>query len=250
MYIDIEKAKNEFINYTNKYDLTDDMINLKQSHSLRVMNISKLIAQNLNLNQEDTEVACLIGLLHDIGRFDQQTNYKTFNDLNSFDHGDYGAKILDNDLRSYVVTGKYDSLIKTAVKNHNKYKIESGLTDREILFSKIVRDADKLDILYQATYRYWNGIEEEINNSDIMDTVLSSIKNQQLFQLKKGENYDNINSVLYTVGFVFDINYKSSFQILKSRNYINKIFDRFEYKDPQLILDIRHRINKYIDEHI
>ena len=39
-------------------------------------------------------------------------------------------------------------VVYTAIKNHNKFVIESNLTERELLFSKLIRDADKLDILY------------------------------------------------------------------------------------------------------
>ena len=248
MFIDLEKAKNEFINYTNNYDSNDDMIELKISHSLRVMEFAKNIATQMNLNEEDIEIAAVIGLLHDIGRFDQQTIYKTYSDLNSFDHGDYAVEILDRDIRKYVETDKYDSLIKLAIKNHNKYEIEKGLSDRELLFCKIIRDADKLDILYQSTYRFWSGKEEIINNSNILDNVLISINNEHL--IKKDKKYENINSVLFTVCFVFDINFKESFKILKQENYINKIFDRFNYKDPQLLLNIKNKINNYIDKQI
>ena len=107
-----------------------------------------------------------------------------------------------------------------------------------------------MDILYLATYCFWSGKEELVNNSDIIDDVLESINNQHLFKFKKNEDYDNINSVLYTVGFVFDINYKESFQILKRKNYINIIFSRFNYKNPQIISNINNKINSYIDKNI
>ena len=248
MFINLEKAKNEFINYTNNYDSNDDMIELKISHSLRVMEFAKNIATQMNLNEEDIEIAAIIGLLHDIGRFDQQTIYKTYSDLNSFDHGDYAVEILDRDIRKYIEDDKYDDIILKAIKNHNKFQIEEGLTDKELLFAKIIRDADKLDILYQSTYRFWSGKEELVNNSDIYDDVLTSINNEHL--IKKDKKYENINSVLFTVCYVFDINFKESFKILKQENYINKIFDRFNYKDPQLISNINNKINSYIDKQI
>lgn len=37
-----------------------------------------------------------------------------------------------------------------AIKNHNKYKIEDGLTSKEEFFAKLIRDADKIDILYEC----------------------------------------------------------------------------------------------------
>ena len=143
--MNLEKAKEEFLKYTKSYDLNNSNIFRKQTHSLRVMEISKQIAEGLNLTQEEVELATLIGLLHDIARFEQYTRFKTFKDSLSIDHGNLGVEILDKDIRKYIKTDKYDEIIKIAVKNHNKYAIESGLTKEQELFSKIVRDADKID---------------------------------------------------------------------------------------------------------
>ena len=155
MSTNLEKAKKEFIKYTENYDLTNDRIKGKQTHSLRVMEISKQIAERLGLSQEDVELATLIGLLHDIARFEQYTRYNTFRDLESIDHGDLGAEILQKDIRKYIETDQYDDIIIKAVKNHNKYKIEAGLTAKEELFSKIVRDVDKIDIFYESVVMFW-----------------------------------------------------------------------------------------------
>ena len=92
MNIDLEKAKHEFIRYTENYNLQNGHIKGKQEHSLRVMEISKQIAKGLNLSQEEIDLATLIGLLHDIARFEQYTQYHTFKDMLSVDHGDLGAE--------------------------------------------------------------------------------------------------------------------------------------------------------------
>lgn len=38
--------------------------------------------------------------------------------------------------------------------NHNKATIEDGLEDDELLFAKIIRDADKLDIITHVITEY------------------------------------------------------------------------------------------------
>jgi len=73
--MDIEKAKKEFIKYTNNYDLQNDNITRKIGHSIRVMEISESIAKDLDLTKEQIELATLIGLLHDIARFEQMKRY-------------------------------------------------------------------------------------------------------------------------------------------------------------------------------
>lgn len=63
------------------------------------MKISKRIAKGMKLTQEEIDIATLIGLLHDIARFEQYTKYHTFKDAESIDHGDLGAEILKKTLK-------------------------------------------------------------------------------------------------------------------------------------------------------
>ena len=84
----------EFNKYTNNYDMNDEAIRNKYSHSIRVMNLSKKYATILGFSKEDIELATLIGLLHDIGRFEQISVYHTFNDSKIIDHALYGVKVL------------------------------------------------------------------------------------------------------------------------------------------------------------
>lgn len=254
MRINLDKAKKEFLNYTENFDLKNEYIELKKNHSLRVMKISQNIATRLGLAQNDIDLATLIGLLHDIARFEQYTQFKTFRDIDSFDHGDYAIKILESDLKKYVETDEYDNIIKVAIKNHNKYQIEEGLNDRELLYAKIIRDADKLDIFYEAVKMFWVGIEEQINSSSISDNIFVQFKNNR--QIKREKNRKKILSVdevVSVISFIFDMNFKESFEILEEEDYINRILDRFGFNDEKTKTDIekiRDIANKYVKNNI
>ena len=238
MIVNLEKAKTEFLKYTENYDLTNENIIRKQGHSIRVMNISKQIAVELNLSDDQIQIAALIGLLHDIARFEQYTQYQTYNDNRSFDHGDYGVEILNKDMRKYIKTDKYDKLIKIAIKNHNKFEIEEGLNEEESLFAKIIRDADKIDILYEAVSMFWNGEEKDINNTEISSKVMEKIEERELIKRDKNKAFCGIDKVMSVLAFIFDINYKPSFKIIKENDYINKIIDRFEFKEKEKVRNI------------
>lgn len=251
--IDIEKAIKEFIKYTENYDLKAEAIERKQKHSLRVMELSTKIATELKLSQDEINLATLIGLLHDIARFEQYTQYKTYRDVDSFDHGDYGVKILNKDIRNYIDTDEYDKIIKCAVKNHNKYKIENDLNEKEELFCKIVRDADKLDILYEILEIFWKEDKDKPNveYSKIPDEVMEQILNREPVRRKKGD--DDLVKLLCTVAFVFDINFDTSLTIIEQENYINRILNSFEFKDENTkkqIELIKEDVNNYIDERL
>ena len=249
MYIDLEKAKQQFFKYVKNYDETLYKIDLKKWHSLRVMELSKNIATAINLNEEDIEIAAIIGLLHDIARFEQYTRFKTFSDLDSFDHGDFGIEILNKDMRNYIETDKYDDLIKVAIRNHNKFKIEDGLSQRELLFSKLIRDADKIDIMFEALTMFWINNESEINNSIVDDNILNTFLSKKQLKHEKGKKYTGFNDVINFLSLIFDINFKQSFKILKEKDYINKILNRFSIKDKEAFEKVKKLANNYIEEH-
>ena len=249
--MNIEKAIEEFIKYTENYNLDGPRIEGKQKHSIRVMEISKEIAQGLRLTLEEIDIATLIGLLHDIARFEQYTQYHTFKDAQSIDHGDLGVEILNKDIRKYIETDKYDETIKLAVKNHNKYKIQEGLTQKQELFAKIIRDAEKIDILYESAEMFWKGRESEIEEATISEEVFEQISKNT--QVKVETRKTPIDDVVSVIAFIFDINFKVSFEILKKENYINRILDRYDIKNIETkrkVENIRDIANQYIERKI
>ena len=60
--IDLKKAKLVFNEYVNNYDQNDDKVILKISHTYRVMERCQEIAASLNLDDENIQLAGLIGL--------------------------------------------------------------------------------------------------------------------------------------------------------------------------------------------
>lgn len=240
--IDLIKAQNEFKKYSQNYDMIlGGAIEKKYFHSLRVMNISREIAQNLNLDDEQIDLATLIGLLHDIARFEEFTRYNRFSVKNKFDHADYALEILKkgNFIRKFIEDDKYDEIIYTAIENHNKFKIEDGLDEKTLMYCKIIRDADKIDIFYEATIMFWTKEKDKIaiEESSILDSYYEQFVNKNLiFRVPEQTILDEL---IVCIAFIFDINFKYSFKKIKSEDYINKIFNRFEFKNQETIERIK-----------
>ena len=176
-------------------------------------------------------------------------------DLRGIDHGDLGVEILekDNYIRKFVEENEYDSIILKAIKNHNKYKIEEGLTEQESLFCKIIRDADKLDIYYEGVEMFWNSEEEraKITKSYFTSEVLREFENNCC--IDRHYLVTPADGIISFIGFMFDINFKYDFKVLKQEKYINKILDKFEFEDEQTrkqLENIREMANKYIDQNV
>lgn len=236
MSINIKKAKEEFKNYVKNYNPEDPKIALKIAHIQRVSQKAKELAENLKLSDEDIELAELIGLLHDIGRFEQLKIYNTFIDQKSINHAKQGIKVLfeDNLIRDFVQEDKYDNIIKKAILNHNKgfLDIDKDLNDKELLHTKIIRDADKWDIFYvlsneKMSILYGENINKQTINKEIY---------REFFE-DKNINYKNINSGLDLAiahfAYVYDFNYKFTLERIKNEKVLTNLYRRFNIDDSK-----------------
>lgn len=247
-----EQAKKEFQKYVEQFDQMDSKIKLKIDHSYRVMEMSKKIAEKIGAN---VELAELIGLLHDIGRFEQLRQYQTYNDKLSFDHGDAGAEILakDNFISKFCDEPKYYDLIITAVKNHNKYGIDEKVTDAETLEQcKIARDADKIDImnLMRNEYTHTGETKNDLLTQKIADDVY--IAALACKQCGRDNVVSHVDEWINMLAFTFDINFPASLQIIKEGKYIDDLTNIITKNKTEhaRIEKVRETVNKYIDRKI
>jgi putative nucleotidyltransferase with HDIG domain len=225
--IDYEKAKKAFDEYLKNFDINDGKVQLKLIHTYGVVKFSELIAKDLQFDNENVELAKLIALLHDIGRFEQARVYNDFRDYVTMDHADYGVKLLFEDgmIRSFIETDKYDDVIYKAIKNHNKYKIEDGLSEYELLHSKVIRDADKIDnfrVKETDSFLDIANIDQNILEQEtITDKVYMDFMNHKT--IISSERKNSIDAWVSYVAFVFDLNFRFSFKYIKDKNYVTKL---------------------------
>ena len=144
--MDLQYAKKQFECYLNHYDRDDDKIRLKIVHTYGVVECSCQITQRMGLPEEDRQLAQLIGLLHDIGRFEQLKRYNSF-EPDTMDHASFCVQILFEEgmIRQFVQDNTWDSIIRTSIAKHSDYKLEGIEDSRELMHARIIRDADKLD---------------------------------------------------------------------------------------------------------
>ena len=250
MKINLEEA---FKEYVKNYDPEDKQVKLKIYHIERVTNLARKMAEKLNLSEEDIQLAELIGLLHDIGRFEQIRLYHTFVDRKSVNHGELGAKILFEDglIRNFIETDEFDEIIKKAIINHNRGKIEDGLTKRQLLHSKLVRDADKTDIFYLLITgdekTVWE--VENMNNETVTDEIFRE------FIEDKHIDYKNIQTggdrLVAHFAYIYDLYFRPTFTIFKEKNYVEKLYNRFKFtnKDTaEKFKIIEEKAKQYIEE--
>lgn len=223
-----EKVKKAFEEYISNYDRNNHLIKSKYYHTYQVVELMAELAFRLGLDDEKIELAKIIGLLHDIGRFEQIRKFNVLDDLQTnTDHAEESCIYLfDNShIRDFIEEDRYDSIIEKAVRNHNKFEIEKGLTEEELLFSKMIRDMDKVDI-YRVTAI---DFESSFKASEVSEDVLREFQKGNIIHnegVKTGSD-----STLSTLAFIFDINFNESFDILVEKDNFDLFLSMVEVSE-------------------
>ena len=151
-----DEAKDVFLHYAEQYDMQNILIRHKVGHTLRVAELSGRYAKELGMSAADEDFAWLLGLLHDIGRFEQARRYGTFVDSQSVDHAEFSADILFRDglMERFPDEGLPEDwriIAETAIRLHNKLTLPEDLDETARCFCDLIRDADKADIFRVVT---------------------------------------------------------------------------------------------------
>lgn len=255
--IDITKAKKAFKEYVKNYDIENPKIKLKIAHIERTSEVARKMAESLELQKEDIELAELIGLLHDIGRFEQVRKYNTFVDHLSENHAKIGVDILFKDglIRRFIEDDKYDKIIELAIINHNKDKnmLPTNLSPKEELHVKLIRDSDKVDIIYILTFddqkTLWDS--DDLNKETFSDDIYNEfIKDHNIIYKNRKTNADKLISQF---AFAFDFNFDYGLKYIDENKYYDKLYNRFNFEDEKTrkrFKEIYNLTEKYIKERL
>lgn len=246
--IQYENVLKEFKRYVEQFDRQDEMIAMKISHSYHVAEIAKILGKRLELTEENLVLVKTIGLLHDIGRFVQYEKTKSYNDATTkIDHGALAVSYLfnDNHIKDFAIPEKYYSLIEKAIANHNKLEIEANLTEEELFYVHLTRDADKIDIFRQ---------EAALENKAFVEPISSKVKKaffeHHLIDIKEAKTRSD--AILIELAYVFDIHFKEAFELLKDTDNLELYLSVIEVdKGLEDEFDnIKKEVRKYLEERI
>lgn len=238
---DYNSICNEVMEYMLQFESQDANIqqnyNLKRDHIHRVVEYTELLSKSIEVEQETIFTAQLAALLHDIGRFEQFKKYQTFNDLTSEDHAELGIKVIDEMKWLKSLNEEIQNTILAAISLHNKISIPKNTPEHIALIAKIIRDADKIDILDLAIKEYSTQNRNK-NKSFALDLEISSnvskLVAKSLMAEKLPEKKDLISTTdfkLMQMAYVYDLNLKESFSIVNKKGYLKKLFDTLPKTD-------------------
>jgi HD superfamily phosphodiesterase len=231
------KLKKFFTSYTAQFNLKkikdQKNIDLKIDHSIRVVENMDEITDGMQLSENDKYSADIIALLHDIGRFKQYQKYKTFSDYKSEDHGILGVKLIKKKYLLDDLNWNKKQIIYKAIQQHNKADLNKEVfnNESELFFAKLIRDADKLDILKIFVDRYKKGSQKDYIHK-LSETPKINNHIYEKILKKESINYDKLQTIndlkAMQLGWLYDINFKETMDIIKKRKYIEVIYNSMD----------------------
>lgn len=252
--IDIDHAKQIFEQYLSNYDRTDDKIRLKEIHTFCVLDAADTICREERVSKEDRQLAVLISLLHDIGRFEQIKTFQSFDDRR-FNHADFGVHVLFEErlIENFLEDRSYDELIHKAIQYHSLFVLPEGLEERELLHCQIIRDADKLDNFRvkdtENLETLFNVDSKAVAKERISPQILDAVRSHAC--VRSSDRVTHMDAWVSYLAFIFDLNFPSSFRWILRQDYLNRNIDRIDYQNPETRRDmeeIREICNSYIRE--
>ncbi len=253
---DFHGLKNRFHKYVDSFrdhsGLLHSMMQLKLDHSKRVAVEARDIAAELGWNEDEVLLAEAVGLFHDVGRFSQYHEFKTYYDPKSVNHGDRGFQILSQSDWLDGLEPSDKNLILESVRFHNCHIVPADLSPDSRRFVNLVRDADKLDIFFV------------LNNAIIKDSLKkepgiiwnlprdippSALILEDL-RLRRQANYEHVKSqadfCLLQLCWIYDLNYVPTIRKVADRGIVDRIVTTLPDRDD--LSDAIQHLKKFVQE--
>ena len=219
-----------FEEYIKKIDMNNAWAKAKYFHSLKSMDMARIIAADLGIfSEEEIVVIELIALFHDIGNFEVK-NYNYLDNINE-DSTMKSIEILFDDglIRKITEDTKYDNVIKLGIFCHNKDGLPKNIDKKTTCICNIMKDVYRLEELRMViNYPYIDNRIKEYPTT----TVYEDFKKFKQVNTKLSDN--NADNILIELSNLFNLNYKISYSLVKEKQYVEKINDSLVFEDRKL----------------
>lgn len=252
----LDEFRTRFGEYVERFYGDDPYVNSnlksKQEHTHRTCTEMLYLAGELALTANQKRIAETIALFHDIGRFPQFTRYRTYIDTKSENHCLLALKVLEETRVLEPVTEEERILIERAIEYHGRRELPDDLDSQCLLFSRMIRDADKLDVFYVCIDNYNRYAENpddfalEIELPDepyISPGVLEAVMTGNLVDYSDLRTLNDMK--LLQIGWVYNVNFTAALRRIKQRRFIETLFAFLPSSKD--IEKIKEKIYAYID---
>ncbi len=212
------------------------------------------IARHIGMPEEKRAVAEAVALFHDVGRFPQYQQYKTFRDSISTNHAALGASVLIEKDVLRDLPERERQLILRAVTLHNVFAVPEKLDEESLLLVRLIRDADKLDIWRVFVDYYASHGEDRASavalglpdTAEYSKEVIASVFKRQMVHLSSLGTLNDFR--LLQLAWIFDLNFPRSLQLVLERSTIESIAASLPKTDE--IAKAVDFIRNYVDDRL
>lgn len=244
------------------YDITRErtreMCEAKIEHSLHVASNCERIAQGHGFDRYNTDLAWLIGELHDFGRFGQIVVTHSFRDNDRWNHAHLGAKLLfkygliDGLVPNWDDVCREDQLvIQKAVNHHSDFHLPDDLTERELMFCRLIQEADQIDIFRTIVESGWETIyshtKEEILSTGFSDEIVQAFFYHELADYSKRTTYADYH--LAHLALCFGLRTRAARERVMEQGYLARMMD-IQFAQPEVqetFVKIKAEVNDHLN---
>ena len=246
----------EFVlGFYGKDEYVNANIQMKQHHSKCVCCEMLYLADQLGLNANQRLLAETIALFHDVGRFPQFIKYRTYSDVRSVNHSLLALDVLREKNVLEIIPEQEKLIIEKAVEYHGVKQLPPGLNGDALFFSKMIRDADKLDI-FRVVIEYYKQyrdnptefrLEMELPDEPGYSPLLvEGILNEQRLDYRLLRTWNDMK--LLQLSWVYDINFISTLKLIRQREYLETIIDFLP--NTADVQKVKQKVFEYVDSRI
>ncbi len=232
-------------------------LGMKLDHTLRVLEETELLCPTIEGTESIGIFGMINALVHDIGRFEQYVKYGTFADHKSCNHAELSVDIITRDLLPRYDPDIKDHLLHltiTPVALHNRVTIPDEMKADSLLLTRLLRDADKIDILRTVLSVIEGKADvpaEDIflglsGGNEISDRIYDSVMEGQ--PVKYSDMRYRNDFIVLQLGWAFDIHFNAALKRICDTGLLEGLSNHLPQGGKRKRLE--NRIFKYIEERL
>lgn len=226
-----------FESYVSPFKLEKHVVMLNRlKHVKDVCDISSDICRKTTKDKKKQKLAHLVALFHDLGRFYQYKEAKTFDDEKSFDHANRSVEILEQQKVLHGLPDQEKNCIISAIFEHNKKNITPGYDEETTFQIQLIRDSDKIS--NYSPFLRGEFSENLPETGNVSTHLISTILKGELISFQNVKTTED--EYLYYIAWMNDINLQESKKILVREKFLDKLTERLPLTkcviDMQLVI--------------
>lgn len=227
----LHELKAWFASYLERF-ATDDPdeerhYRLKRLHTEQVCANIVAIAAGEGATPDALVLAEIIALFHDLGRFPQYRQYRTFRDSDSINHAGLAVTVLREEGVLRLLPATEQRTILQAVALHNAFAIPTSLPPDGRFFLSLIRDADKLDIMRVFVEHFLTPAGERASGATLglpdepfcSPAVITAVEQGEMARLATLATQNDFKLML--LSWVYDLNCATTFRLLSERRLLD-----------------------------